>query len=466
MPAERASARSPVERPITLAELRSHASYADAWIAINGTVYDITDFIPQHPFGDSFRGHLGTECGGLFSSAHARVGVEERLESEAFRAANGIRLVGQLAIGRERLCGDGPEPLLERLLYRDTHRDAFWQELKSEVGAFLRENDESLHYSTAEGAAHLLYHLAIYLGLSYLAWFEGSVLAAYLLGIHMICALADVAHMATHFGFTRCRPLNFLAAHLFDLSGASGLEWQITHQTHHHQPHSAIDHQTNVYGYIGTRIHGYVEHRPYHRSQPIHFWLTLSLYLPFRIVSTSAWLIMNRQFVRHGYEIVAHVVAKGLLLAQIAYCAYAQGLWTALLVFGAYAVAYSQTAFVLLFNDHEETHRLLSDTAELSGLHRALSWAEVQVRTSNNWYPTNWLGAFIQFHYGYFNHHIEHHLFPTFKPSLLRKISPIVRKLCRKHGLPYLSTPFLDVQRSLQTHIVKMARPDKATPVR
>ena len=54
-------------REVTYAELKAHSTYDSAWISINGIVYDITDFIEKHPFGDTFRGSLGTECGGLFS---------------------------------------------------------------------------------------------------------------------------------------------------------------------------------------------------------------------------------------------------------------------------------------------------------------------------------------------------------------------------------------------------------------
>jgi fatty acid desaturase len=124
-----------------------------------------------------------------------------------------------------------------------------------------------------------------------------------------------------------------------------------------------------------------------------------------------------------------------------------------------YSIAYSQTAFILLFNDHEETHALLGETEDVGGFHRKMSWAEVQVRTSSNWYPTNWLLSFIEFHYGYFNYHIEHHLFPTFKPSLLKKISPVVESVCGKHNIPYISTPFLEVQKSLQEHLAKLGLP-------
>jgi fatty acid desaturase len=91
--------------------------------------------------------------------------------------------------------------------------------------------------------------------------------------------------------------------------------------------------------------------------------------------------------------------------------------------------------------------------------HHTASWAEIQARTSNNWYPTNWLLSFVQFHYGYFNFHIEHHLFPALKPALLKEVSPIVKEVCNKHGIPYISTSFGEVQRSLYRHLAKMGAP-------
>jgi len=37
------------ERRVTVAELAAHAATDDCWMAIDGVVYDFTDYIPQHP---------------------------------------------------------------------------------------------------------------------------------------------------------------------------------------------------------------------------------------------------------------------------------------------------------------------------------------------------------------------------------------------------------------------------------
>lgn len=432
--------------------------YSDAWLSINGVVYDITHFINKHPFGDTFRGNLGTECGGLFSSAHTTTNVEELIKCDSFLEKNEIQVVGLLDVSGDNLHQGKKSPFLDRIVYLETGKDEFWQDLKTSVSSYLRDHGEMTHHTFLEGAAFICYYLSIHICLSYLTWIQGSFLAAILLGIHVICMLANIPHMATHSGFTESPSLDFIAMHLFDLCGMSGLEWQITHQTHHNQPHSSIDHQTNTYSFIGVRIHKYMEHRSHHQYQYIYFWIVVSFFLLLKMVLTTAWIFLYREFIRHKYDMVMHILAKGIFLIQLIYCVHLHGLWMALAIFVVHMIATSQAAFMLLFNDHEENHEMLGEVKNVSYFHGRLSWAEVQVRTSGNWYPTNWLLSFVEFQYGYFNYHIEHHLFPTFKPSLLRKISPIVKSVCIKHGVPYISTPFLELQKSLQEHLCKLSQ--------
>ena len=443
---------------VTYKELKHHSTYSDGWLSINGVVYDVTHFIGKHPFGDTFRGHLGTECGGLFSSAHTNTKVEEWLKSDSFLRKHRIKRVGHLGVSSDKLRSGNKSPFLDRIVYKDTEKDKLWQDLKAGVSCYLKNSNEKTHYTIGEGVAFICYYLIIHFILSYLTWVQGSLLAAMLLGLHSICMLANIAHMATHSGFTNSPLLDFIAMHLFDLCGMSGLDWQIAHQTHHNQPHSSIDHQTNAYPFLGVRIHKYMKHRGYHRFQYIYFWLTISLYIPFKILQTTAWILfMHKEFCRHYYDIVAHIFAKGILFLEVLFCFHLHGFWMGLAVFAAYTITTSYVALVLLFNDHEENHWMLGELEDVRNYHNKLSWAEVQVRTSGNWYPTNWFLSFVESHYGYFNYHIEHHLFPTFKPRLLKKISPIVKSVCIKHHIPYISTPFLNVQKSLQVHLFKLS---------
>ncbi|MEM9003117.1 MAG: fatty acid desaturase [Cyanobacteria bacterium P01_F01_bin.86] len=448
------------ENRISYEELKKHSTYADAWIAINGLVYDITNFIPKHPFGDTFRGNLGTDCSGLFSSAHIHMNTEKLMKNERFLQENDIKLVGRLDINQDYLHKDNGNKYLDRIVYKKLCNDEFWLELKARVHEYLIQNNESTHYSVFEGISYLLYYLAIFVLLSYFTWVNSSILSAALLGFHMVCVSAGMSHMVAHFGFTRNKLLNFIALHLMDLGGYSCLEWQIAHQTHHNQPHSSIDYQTNQYAPI--RIHEYVKYNSYHKYQYIYFWIGILFYHARIFPMSTIWIIKSREFLRHKYEVIAHVFTRIAFLSLVVYCGHLHGILTALTLLIIYSISYSFFAFILLYNDHEENHSVLALNENVNLYHEKLSWAETQVRTSGNWYPTNWILAFVEFHYGYFNYHIEHHLFPAFKPSLLKKISPIVKQVCHKYDIPYISTSFVEVHKSFQRHITKMGLPEKS----
>jgi len=66
----------------TLADIATHDSAQSCWTAIKGNVYDLTDFITQHPGGE--RGVLKT-CGKdgtqEFLGAHSRGPAEKGLEN-------------------------------------------------------------------------------------------------------------------------------------------------------------------------------------------------------------------------------------------------------------------------------------------------------------------------------------------------------------------------------------------------
>ncbi|MGD1851358.1 MAG: fatty acid desaturase [Cyanophyceae cyanobacterium] len=445
------------QRSISYEELKKHSAYSDGWIAINGIVYDITNYISKHPFGDTFRGNLGTDCTGLFSSAHLHTNVEELLQQETFLKNNDIVIVGTLTPENANLHAESDDKFLDRLVYHSTQEDKFWLDLKQRVKAYLAEIEESTHYSTKEGILLLLYHGSLFLILSYFTWIKLSFIAAILLSAHMVCASASMSHMAAHFGLTNNQKLNFLALQFMDLSGFSSLEWQIIHQTHHNQPHSSIDHQTNQY--VPLRIHEYVRWEPYHKYQNRYWLIALPIFHFRSFFMSTVWLLQYRNFVRYPREVIAHLISKTTVVSLIAYCGYQYGLFNTGLIFMLYSTAFSFFAFLLLYNNHEETHHVLALQENINPLHKKFPWAEIQVRTSGNWVPTNWLLSFVEFHYGYFNYHIEHHLFPSFKPALLKKLSPIVKQTCLDHKIPYLSTTFMEVQISFYWHLTHMGKP-------
>ncbi|XP_059565335.1 fatty acid desaturase 2-like protein FADS2B isoform X6 [Myotis daubentonii] len=73
---------------------------------------------------------------------------------------------------------------------------------------------------------------------------------------------------------------------------------------------------------------------------------------------------------------------------------------------------------------------------------RVLATCNVEQSFFNDWFT------------GHLNFQIEHHLFPTMPRHNYQKVAPLVRSLCAKHGLQYVTKPILkafgDIVRSLK----------------
>ncbi|EEU34467.1 uncharacterized protein NECHADRAFT_9645, partial [Fusarium vanettenii 77-13-4] len=63
---------------ISLNDLRKHNTSTDCWIAIHSKVWDITDFIEEHPGGpEILLEHAGSDATGLYDGVHAPDIIEE-----------------------------------------------------------------------------------------------------------------------------------------------------------------------------------------------------------------------------------------------------------------------------------------------------------------------------------------------------------------------------------------------------
>ena len=61
-----------VASPITLSEVAQHNTPQDCWTAVEGQVYDLTDFVARHPAGPAgVVSMCGTDATTLFNGEHA-----------------------------------------------------------------------------------------------------------------------------------------------------------------------------------------------------------------------------------------------------------------------------------------------------------------------------------------------------------------------------------------------------------
>lgn len=64
------SAVAPAPDTYTLAQVAMHSSASDCWTTINGSVYDLTPFIPQHPGGEQIVAICGIDGTSAFEAQH------------------------------------------------------------------------------------------------------------------------------------------------------------------------------------------------------------------------------------------------------------------------------------------------------------------------------------------------------------------------------------------------------------
>lgn len=63
----------------TLADVQKHTTANDCWLVIDGGVYDVTKFVPQHPGGEKILKGCGTDASALFRSVAKHEGPAQNL---------------------------------------------------------------------------------------------------------------------------------------------------------------------------------------------------------------------------------------------------------------------------------------------------------------------------------------------------------------------------------------------------
>ncbi|ANZ75196.1 BA75_03029T0 [Komagataella pastoris] len=73
------------ERKVTPEELAKHNSGTDCWVAINGKVYDLTEFLPQHPGGRNvILKRAGKDASKVFNPIHPPDAISKFLPADKF----------------------------------------------------------------------------------------------------------------------------------------------------------------------------------------------------------------------------------------------------------------------------------------------------------------------------------------------------------------------------------------------
>lgn len=354
---------------------------------------------------------------------------------------------------------------------RFTNRDAaaFVADLKSSVGAWFEATGKS-----DKANAAMISKTVILLGTmigTYLLLITNTATGWYAIGAVVLMGIAmagigfSVAHDALHGAYSNKTWVNTVLGASFDMLGANGYMWQITHNVIHHTYTNIhnVDEDLTVSPLL--RLSPEAEHYWFHRFQHWYaagayslstlFWVFAKDFKyfmkkdlgPFQDRKHSKGAIAWLLFSKVSYYVYALVLP--LIFIQAPWWAILLGFLTVHLIAGAILGIVFQLAHVVEGTEYP----LPDDSGSMEH-----TWAVHEMLTTSNFARQNPL---VRWYIGGLNYQIEHHLFPKVCSIHYPEISDIVQQVARKHGIPY--NEHLTFRAAVASHwrmLKKLGRPE------
>ena len=291
----------------------------------------------------------------------------------------------------------------------------------------------------------------------------GMLGLAVLMGVGVAGIGFAISHDALHGAYSANPRVNALLGRTFDLLGANGYIWKITHNVIHHT-------YTNIDGVGGDltvspllRLSPGQPLRGVHRFQHYYGLATYSL-------STLFWVFVKdyKYFLQKHlgpYHNKRHPRAELVNLFVMKAVYYGWAIVVPLLVLHVtwwqfaigFAVMHLTAGFILgvIFQLAHVVEGIEYPVPDEAGRMEE-AWLVHEMATTANFARRNRL---LSWYVGGLNYQIEHHLFPRVCSAHYPAISPIVREVALKHGMPYNDQPtLLSAVRSHQRMLVKLGR--------
>jgi linoleoyl-CoA desaturase len=311
--------------------------------------------------------------------------------------------------------------------------------------------------------------LLAWFGVSYYALvFRAStpwqgLLAAISLGLAIAGIGFNIQHDGNHGSFSKRNWVNRLAGSTMDLLGASSYLWIQKHNLAHHTytniPESDEDIEIHPLGRLAPDDPYYA----FHRYQHLYLWLVYALlpaqwhfYNDFKKLWSGK--ISSRVFPRpRGLEL-ARLVAGKLVFAAWAFvipCLYHRVWAVAVFYFVTSAVmgVVLSVVFQLAHSVEETEHPALGQAMRSE-------WVRHQIETTAEFARSSRL---VTWYLGGLNFQTTHHLFPKVCHVHYPRLSRIIEKVCRRHGVEYRTQPsFTGAVRSHYRFLRRLALPPAA----
>ncbi|KAH6756466.1 Fatty acid/sphingolipid desaturase [Perilla frutescens var. hirtella] len=407
---------------ITSDELKKHNKREDLWLSIQGKVYNVTDWAKQHPGGEvPLMNMAGEDVTDAFI---------------AFHPGSAWKHLDRFFTGYH----------LQDFHVSEMSRD--YRNLANHIAK------SGLFENKGHGTIYYLCLVSVLLA----ACFYG-VLRCDDFSIHMLSGavlgfvwmqVAYLGHDSGHYCMMMNPRFNKVAQILTGncLTGISIAWWKWTHNAHHiacnsldydpdlqHLPMLAVS--TSLFKSLTSQFYGRklefdsvarffisYQHLTYY---PVMCVARVNLYL-----QTFLLLLSNRKVPDRALNILGIMVFWTwfpLLVASLPN-------WTERVLFVLASFCVCSIQHIQFTLNHFAANVYI-------GPPKSSEWLEKQTKGTIDISCPSWMDWF----FGGLQFQLEHHLFPRLPRCQLRKISPIVEELCKKHNLPYRSLSFFEANK-------------------
>lgn len=332
-----------------------------------------------------------------------------------------------------------------KVSFNNTRAKDFTKEVKQAVNAYFEEKHLSKHANAAMVLKTIII-LGTYIG-AYLLIMLGDLSLMQMWGLSFVMGVAmagigfSVAHDALHGAYSTNDKVNYVLGLGFDFLGANSYIWKITHNVIHHT-------YTNIQGHDeDLEVAGFVRLSPHTPKKPIHrfqhilafpaysfatvFWLFVKDYKYFfakklgpyegKKHPMNEWVMLwVTKAITYGYMLVLPALFLDITWWQLAI-----GFLTMHLTAGIILGVVFQLAHVV----EETDHPMYDENGLIDN-----AWYVHEMETTSNFASRN---KVLSWYIGGLNYQIEHHLFPRVCSIHYPEISPIVKQVAEKYGVPY-----------------------------
>ncbi len=343
------------------------------------------------------------------------------------------------------------------LKFKSTQEEVlYFEEVKREVTNYFIENKIS-SFANAEMMIKTIFWILFWAA----SWYaiilaKNNFTLAFSIGlIHMfshVMIAFNITHDANHFAMFKKKSANHFFGYLVELLGCNRKIWLLAHNREHHTYINIHEYDNNIEGYKILRLtpedKWYSQHKYQWLYAPFIYCLTT---LNYALAKDYKMIFRYSKMVKKKIDVA---FAVELIFFKLLYYSYM--FIIPIVVFGlSWKLVLSYFIIGHLING------LFLTTIFVIGHQTENTSYPVPV---NNTIPTNWAvhvvkttgdfatkTNFLQWLVGGINLHVAHHLFPQICHVHYKAISPIIKRVTLKHGIPYREIP--SFRTALKSHI-------------